>query len=87
MQLETNRLFNFLQNLYQSPALVLAQGANFHYSNGIANAALVVIVVRHEFGSFLNELTIHWVLHFTLNAYSDSFIHLVAGYNTSSGFS
>jgi hypothetical protein len=87
MQLETNRLFNFLQNFNQSPALVLAHRANFHDFNGVANAALVVIVMRHEFGSFLNELTIHWVLHLTLNVYGDSFIHFVAGYNTSSGFS
>jgi hypothetical protein len=87
MQLETNRLFNFLQNFYQSPAFVLAQRANFHNSNRVTNAALVFVVVRHEFGSLLNELTIHWVLHLTLNVYGDGFIHFVAGYNTSSGFS
>jgi hypothetical protein len=84
--LQAKSLFYFFYDLHQSPTLGLAQRTGFHDSYHIANAALVLFVVRMKPGGLLHEFSIDRVFHFTFNSYSNGFLHFVAAYHTNPGF-
>src|SRR5512139_180495 len=70
-------LLSFLQNFHQSPALGLAQRTGFHDTHHITDRALILFIVRMEFGSLLYELTIDGVLYPSFYRNDDGFCHLV----------
>ena len=74
-------LLRFFKNLFQSPVFAFAQRTRFCDRHQVANAALILFIMRHERGSFLDELTVLRVLNLTFNIYHDAFIHLVADHD------
>ena len=68
------QLFNDFDH---APALVLAEGAGLHHADGIADAALVVLVVRLELIRPADDLLIGLVRNVVSDGHDDGLVHLV----------
>jgi hypothetical protein len=71
-------LLGSFEDLDQTPALVFAQWTRFHNANGVARMRVVLLVMSHQPGRFLDKLPINGVFDLTLDRDRDRFLHLVA---------
>ena len=80
-------LFRSFDNFDHAPALEFAQGAGFHDAHQIADIAIVVFIMRHEFLGLFNELAVDRVHQLTFHRDGDGFFHFIAGNYPDSCFS
>ena len=66
---------------------VFRQRSGFHDLYAIADSALVILVMRFESYGSLNNFLVKGVLNTVFDFNDDGFVHLVAYYDTDSGFS
>ena len=71
-------LASFLNYGYKSPSLGLGQGPGLHNLYCIANAALIVLIMRGQLVCPLNDLTDYGMLNMVLDRYDNCLVHLVA---------
>jgi hypothetical protein len=81
------RLLHFFNYFNKAPVFGFAEGTGFGNAHGIADAAFVFLVVRHESAGFVYELTVLRVLYLAHHGNHDAFVHLVAFHNTDFFFS
>ena len=70
-------LLSLFDDLYQSPTLVLGQRASLHNLNGVAYAALVVLVMSLQLVGSLDNLLIKRMLYAVRDSNDNRLVHLV----------
>src|SRR4051795_9471572 len=71
-------LLGLLEDLDDAPALGGGQRAGLHEEHAVADAALVVLVVRLVLAGPAKDLAVHGVLDAILDGHDDGLVHLVA---------
>ena len=70
-------LLSLFDDLYESPSLVLGQGTALHHLDGIADAALVVLVVGLQLVGSLDDLLVQRMRHAVFHSDYDGLVHLI----------
>lgn len=70
--------FRSLDDLGQTPALVLAQRARLHDANGVTLIRFIVLIVSHQLRGALDKFPVDRVLDLALDSNADALIHLAA---------
>src|SRR5512139_624679 len=74
----TSGLLGLLEDLDDAPALGGRQRTGLHDQDPVADAALVLLVVRLELAGAPHDLAVQRVLHSVLDGDDDGLLHLVA---------
>src|SRR5215475_10485215 len=75
-------LLRALENLHDPPALRGRQRTGLHQEDPVADAALVLLVVRLELARSPHDLAVERVLDPILDGHDDGLVHLVAHHET-----
>src|SRR6476620_3800700 len=71
-------LLRLLEDLHDAPPLGGGQRPGLHQEDAVADAALVLLVVRLQLAGAAHDLAVQRVLHAVLDGHDHGLVHLVA---------
>ena len=87
MIVSQKNLFSSLDDLDDSPSLVLGQGTGLHQQDLVAFMAGVSLVMSLDFNGPFYDLVVKGVFHVVVDSNDDGFIHLIADNDADPGLS
>src|SRR5699024_5796682 len=87
MQVSLLILFHFFHNFNKTPSLILGQWSCLHNSYSVADVTLVILIMRFQLISSLDDLLIQWMFYMIFYGNNYGLIHFIADNFTNTCFS